>query len=396
MNMAIQTREAFFNLIASKLRAILAVLGILVGTASVVAMVSGGELATRQVLLQFKALGTDLLSISVMDKGSGAGSETDKLSLRTAFNLKKVSPSITQLAPYSSLYSNIQFAGHTVNGGIAGVTEDFFAITKLQLQSGRFIYYVDKFSPFCTIGSGVYKQIKQYSGMDPVGQQIQLGNSIFTIVGVIKPWNENAFIDIDTNNTIFIPIQASTLLSKYASISSIVVKLKPHTNIDSLEKKIKNYFAVNTKGKKLYIRNPKQFLESMAKQSAILTLFLGFIGGISLLVGGIGVMNIMLVSVTERRREIGIRLAIGAKRRDIQSLFLVEAVILASFGGILGVLLGELVTLIIALAKGWQFTFFVYPALIGFSVSSLAGVFFGFYPAYKASKLDPIETLRSE
>lgn len=399
MNINIQIREALFNLIASKLRSFLAVLGILVGTASVVAMISGGELATRQVLMQFKALGTDLLSISIMSQDSGgddSSSQANKLSLNTAFGLKKVSPEIAQVAPYSNLYTDMEFDGRQIDGGIAGVTEDFLDITKLHLQQGRFVYYVDKYSAFCAIGADIYKNIKKYYGGNPLGQQLRLGDNIFTIVGVIKPWDENAFIDIDVNNTVFIPIQAAGLLSKYADISNIVVKLKPNSNIDSVEQKITTYFTAHIGSKKLYIRNPKQFLDSMAKQSAILTIFLGFIGGISLLVGGIGIMNIMLVSVTERKREIGIRLAIGAKRRDIQSLFLVEAIILALFGGIFGILLGELITLAIALIKQWQFTFFFYPPLIGFSVSFLAGIFFGFYPAYKASKLNPIETLRSE
>ena len=395
MNLAIQIKEAIFNLISAKMRSVLAVLGILVGTASVVAMISGGELATRQVLLQFKALGTNLLSVSVMSQDR-SNSASGAINIKTAFNLQKVSPDIDQVAPYASTYANIEFKGKRINGGIAGVTEDFFDITKLKLQQGRFIYYVDNYAHFCLIGSGIYKQMQQAGGGNPIGKQIQLGENIFTIVGLLAPWEENAFIDIDTNNTIFIPVKTAKLLSKYADISNIVVKIKPKTNIPALENQIQNYFASHLKGKKLYIRNPQQFLDSMAKQSAILTIFLGFIGGISLLVGGIGIMNIMLVSVTERKREIGIRKAIGAKARDIQSLFLVEAIILSSFGGILGIILGELVTLTIALLKNWHFTLFFYPIIIGFTVSSLAGIFFGFYPAHKASKLDPIETLRGE
>ena len=134
----------------------------------------------------------------------------------------------------------------------------------------------------------------------------------------------------------------------------------------------------------------------MRKQEGIFTLLLGFIGGISLLVGGIGVMNIMLVSVTERRREIGIRKAIGAKRRDIQSLFLSEAIILAIFGGICGVAIGTILSFAIAYFSNWSFHFLLWPPVIGFIVSAATGIFFGFYPAHRASLLDPITALRSE
>ena len=140
----------------------------------------------------------------------------------------------------------------------------------------------------------------------------------------------------------------------------------------------------------------KQIIKSMEEQGRIFTLLLGLIGGISLLVGGIGVMNVMLVSVVERKREIGIRKAIGAKRRDIQMLFLIESIVLSLFGGVLGVIAGLGVAYVISLFSGWQFSLYLEPPLIGFGVSVFTGIFFGFYPAMRAARLDPIETLRSD
>jgi putative ABC transport system permease protein len=392
-------RDALTNLFVAKLRSVLAVLGILIGTASVVAMVSGGQLATRQALNEFKTLGTDLLAVSISkeqtDQAGRARNSKSGLTADQALALKDISSEIVQLAPYINVYSGVRFAGKNIDAGTLGVTEDFFAIAKLQMLRGRFVRYLDKYSAFCVIGNDIYQQLKQRT-LDPLGAQISIGNSVFTIIGILQPWGESSFIYADVNNSIFIPIQASTIISKYADISNIVVQLTPDANIDKNEALLTKAINSDVAGEKLYFESAKQFIKSMEHERQILTLFLGLIGSIALVVGGIGIMNIMLVSVTERRREIGIRLAIGAKRRDIQMLFLVESVTLSLFGGICGVLLGILISLILSLSKGWEFTLFLAPPIIGFVVSVCIGVFFGFYPAYKASKLDPIETLRSE
>jgi putative ABC transport system permease protein len=397
MKISTQIKEAFSNICSVKLRSILAVLGILVGTASVVAMVSGGELATRQALLQFKELGTDLLAVSINSTTHNASPDEikSKVSLETALNSRKASPEITLVAPYTNLFTNITYNGNKINGNIIGSTENLPYIMKLKMQSGRFVSYFDQYAFLCVLGNKIYKQIKKYVS-DPIGKQIKLGGNFFTIVGVAQPWEENSFVYADLNNTIFIPIQTSTILSKYTEINQIIMRLQPNADIETTKTQITNYFKTNTTNKQLYFRSAKQFIEKMEKQKQIMTIFLGFIGSIALIVGGIGVMNIMLVSVTERRREIGIRLAVGARRRDIQSLFLVESIILSLFGGITGVLLGILISFVIAKARGWGFTLFFTPLIVGFSVSVFTGIFFGFYPAYKASKLDPIETLRSE
>jgi putative ABC transport system permease protein len=382
----------------SKLRTFLAVLGILVGTASVVAMVSGGKLATRQALAQFKSLGTNLLSVQVNQAQSGSGSASSKvkLTLQQADGIKTISPAIQQVAPYTSLYVPITYHGHTLNGSILGVTHSMAPVMKIKIAKGRFISFLDRFEKFCVIGQSMAQSMKQYTVKSLIGQQIDLHGNFFTIIGIAKKWTPNSFLYADVNQSLLIPIQVSNQLSKYAQINSIIFRLGKGVDLKGLQAAITNYFNENVPGKQLYFQSAQQLIQSMQKQQSILTVFLGFIGSISLLVGGIGVMNIMLVSVTERKREIGIRLAIGAKRRDIRLMFLIESVMLSLFGGIVGVLLGILISFIIADFKGWAFTVFWLPPTIGFVVSMFTGVFFGFYPAYKASKLDPIETLRTD
>lgn len=388
---------AFANLTATTLRTILAMLGILVGTASVVAMVSSGQMATQQALAQFKTLGTDMMAISLYSEGSSQSSSgsVQAFDVNNALAMKSAVPDIEIVAPYTLLYASISYAGNSINGNIIGATHSLAQVVRINMIAGRFISDFDRYEPYCVIGNQIYQNI-QATVKNPIGTQIRLGDNIFTIIGVADNWPENAFFYQDINNAVIIPIRASSLLSKNADIENIVLRLAPNVDINAVQDAIKKYVNGIAPDKKLFPRSAKELIKSATAQRKIFTLLLGFIGSISLLVGGIGVMNIMLVSVLERRREIGIRLALGAQRSEIQWMFLSEAVLLSVAGGVLGIITGLLCSFIIAEFAHWQFTVFFWPPFIGFTVSVLIGVFFGFYPAHQASKLDPIQTLRAE
>lgn len=328
-------KEGLLNLCFSKLRSFLALLGVLVGTASVVAMVMGGQLATNEALKQFKSLGTDLLSVSINTNSENynANSKADNLSLEQAVNIIKADSAILGAAPYSQLYYPVSYNGDRVNGTVIGVTGAFADIAKIKLQQGRFISIADKYEFYCVIGQEVYKAMKQVSYQNPIGQSLQIGKHLFVVVGVAEAWEENSFINANIDSSILIPILSATSISKYSSINSIIMRLSPDANIPLVQSHITDYFDAILAGKDIMMRSAKELIAKMRKQSDILTVLLGVIGGISLIVGGIGVMNIMLVSVVERRREIGIRLAVGATRRDIGALFLMEAIALSLAGG---------------------------------------------------------------
>lgn len=392
-------KEGLFNLNHSRLRSILALLGVLVGTASVVAMVLGGELATNEALRQFKSLGTDLLAVSVnssSDDVAQSAGKIENLNLSQALELVKANKNILQVAPYTQLFHPILYNGNPINGVILGVTDSFANILQIKLQAGRFVSIFDQYEFYCVIGHEVYTALKKISFKEPIGQQLQIGKNIFVIVGVAESWPENSFVYANIDTAIMVPVMASTLLSKYASINNIIMRLSQQANIENVETSLGNSINNTLAGKQVTFRSAKELIARMKMQNTILTVFLGLIGSISLLVGGIGVMNIMLVSVVERRREIGIRLAVGARRKDIGMLFLMEAVMLSLVGGTLGVIMGILIAYCIAWIWHWQFTLFVLPPLTGFTVSVVIGIFFGFYPAYLAAKLNPIEALRGD
>jgi putative ABC transport system permease protein len=392
--------QALSNLTTSRMRAFLATLGILVGTASVVALVSSGKMATEEALAQFKNLGTDFMAVSIYEEKSSSEDDPNQaFDLKKALEMKNVSKDIRFIAPYTTLYSSMSSSGVEIQGGAIGATAVLQSILKLQIKTGRLISFLDQYEPYCVIGDKIATRLRNAGIWNPVGHQIQLGNTLFTVVGVVAPWPENHFFYGDINSSVIIPIRSSNIISKNANINNIIFNLREGmtiVEIDALQAKLTRYVKLYIKEPKLSFRSAKQIITQMEAQNKIYTLLLGVIGGISLLVGGIGVMNIMLVSVVERRREIGIRLAVGARRRDIQKLFLIESIILSFLGGILGVILGVLVSFFIALFSQWTFMIFFWPPLLGCFVSMVTGIFFGVYPAYKASRLNPIDALRSD
>ncbi len=386
-------KTAFNNLRSTTLRTILAMLGILVGTAAVVAMVSTGQMATDEALKEFKALGTELMAVSLSNKDS-AEEKPKKFDLQAALKMQNVSSDIKLIAPYALAYGQIAYRGNILSGGIIGATASLAKVVNINMLMGRFISPFDDLEKYCVIGFEIYQKIKPFV-QNPINTRINLGDHVFVIVGVADYFRENSFLYQDINTSVIIPIQATGFLSDY-DISNIIMRLGPNTNILTVKKSIEEYVKINASTKEIFFRSAQELIKSMEAQHQIFTLLLSLIGSISLVVGGIGVMNIMLVSVLERRREIGIRLALGARGKEIQWMFLAESVLLSVIGGVLGVITGVLSSFIIAVFLKWKFELLLLPPLIGFTVSVLIGVFFGYYPAKKASQLDPIQTLRAE
>jgi putative ABC transport system permease protein len=392
-------QQAIINLNAAKLRSFLALLGILVGTAAVVALISSGRLATEKALATFKALGTDLMAVTVFQKDLKSldpKTSHQGLSLASWQAIPEKIQSLRKIAPYAIAYQPINYQGKILSGSIIAADTSLAEILHISVAKGRFVSFVDSFEHFCVIGNDVARQIEAQSHKSPLLQQIQIGRIIYTIIGIARPWKENAFFNEDINNAIIIPIKGLALISPEATINNAIMRLKPNSPIDPVIEDLRQYIKQAAPAFSLFSRSPKQIIASMESQSDIFTWLLLVIASISLIVGGIGIMNVMLVSVSERKKEIGIRKAVGAKNSQIQALFLMESVILSLAGGAFGVLLGLLTTRILAYFCDWDFILHLTPALAGFTVSIITGIFFGFYPALRAAKMEAVVSLRSE
>lgn len=329
-------QQALVNLTAAKLRSFLAILGILVGTAAVVALISCGQLATEKALAQFKALGTDLLSVAVYSKTVGQGNQ-ESVSVAQWEQLSDRIPYIMDMAPYSTAYQPISYQGKSMQGAVIGANEHLAKIVNIKLAAGHFVSFVDSYEHYCVIGANLARQIKEISFDEPIGRQLRIGRSLYTIIGIAEPWKENGFFNEDINQAVIVPLAGINLISKDAKVNNVILKLRPDSPIDEVIEEIKQIIGSAAPKLNVFTRSPKQIIASMESQGQIFTLLLAVIGGISLLVGGIGVMNVMLVSVSERKKEIGIRKAVGAKNSEIQALFLAESVMLSLLGGVLGV-----------------------------------------------------------
>ena len=396
MNVYRLLQQAWLNLLSAKLRSFLAVLGILVGTASVVALINCGQLATEKALAQFKALGTDLLAVSIFQQNNQAASSSkETIPLSFWRKLPLMMPDILRIAPYNTSYQSMSMFGRTITGSIIGADESLARILHIQLKSGRFVSSAESFEHVCVIGDGVAQQINRMRLVSPEGQQLRIGQALYTVIGVISPWKENGFFNEDINQSVIIPIAGMALINQDASINNAVVLLKPNRSIEPIIEQLKQRIHEQAPKLSLFVRSAKQIIASMQSQGRIFTLLLAVIGSISLLVGGIGIMNIMLVSVTERTQEIGLRKAIGATQQDILLQFMIEAVIVSVIGGFVGTAVGVSGIILVAAITPLEAAISSSAIATAVGVSGGIGLFFGVVPARRAAQLDPIVALRS-
>jgi len=395
MNFKAHVCESLMNLFSAKLRSILAILGVLVGTGAVVALMASSRLATDHALAQFKSLGTNLLALHIRDPhlSSTSASESRNLTLDQMPKVFHSSSGIVAVAPYINFYKTTVLYGKRVGGEVLAVTNEMQEIARIHLTQGRFVSFLDRNEFYCVIGSNIAEKFQKHH-INPLGKQIKIGNKLFTIIGVAAPWRKNLFLLVDINKSVIMPLNMAYLVQSHVQIQDILFRLVKNPNLPKIQQQISNTMGRLLPNKKLWFRNPERLIELVGKERQTFNDLLIAIGSIALVVGGIGVMNIMLVSVIERRREIGIRMAVGARRWNILIMFLMESVMLTVFGGLIGIVLGLGVTYALAYVAGWEFHFYCMPPLLGFIVSVLVGILSGFYPAWRASKLDPIACLR--
>lgn len=395
-------------LLRNKMRAFLTMLGIIIGVAAVITMVAIGQGSKQSIQDQLSSMGSNMITIRPQSNQTvGGGARLEATSVQSLKEedvtaIGRQAQYISALSPAVQSRGQVIYAGANWPTTIQGVYPDFLDIRDWKLKDG--ILFSDEnennAAKVCLLGQTVVENIFT-SGEDPIGKIIRFNKIPFRVIGVLSEKGENAFGQ-DQDDIIIAPF--STVQKRILAITwvqNIYASAIDENSTDDAVDEISAILRTQHKLKKgdqddFMVRTQAELINTFSSTSQLLTVLLTAIAGISLLVGGIGIMNIMYVSVTERTKEIGLRMSIGARGIDILMQFLVEAILISVTGGILGVLLGVLATKLVTVFLSWPTLVSQSSIMLSFLVCAITGVFFGYYPAQSASRLDPIEALRYE
>jgi len=401
-------KVAYRSLLANRMRSVLTMLGMVIGVAAVIAMVAIGAGANERIAAQISSIGTNLLLIlpgSTTSGGlrSGFGS-APTLTIGDAQAIGKEIPAVLRASPSVRTTSPVVYGNQNWSTLVQGVTPEYFGIREWNLAEGRIFTSdeLDASSKVAVVGQTVARNL--FGEGSPVGEIVRIRRVPFHVIGVLQEKGQSPRGD-DQDDIILAPV--TTVQNRISgsshpgSVQVIIAQAIHRERIGEAEEQVvrllrQRHRIGSGQDDDFSVRNLSEMLAVAEASTRIMSLLLGAIASVSLLVGGIGIMNIMLVSVTERTREIGIRLAVGARERDILVQFLIEAVCLSVAGGAIGILLGIGGSMLISRFAGWSTLISAGAVLVAFSFSAAVGIFFGYYPARKASRLDPIEALRHE
>lgn len=401
-------KMALTSLKVNKMRSALTSLGIIIGVSAVIIMLAIGSGASEKVQKNMESMGSNILTVRSASARTGgvhmgAGSKPT-LTMKDAFAIQKDVDNIDSVAPLSSEAKQLMFGNQNRSSTVYGTTTEYFYIKNYEIDEGR------EFTPddmrnsakVTVIGSTVATEL--FGDLNPVGKTMRVGNVPFKVIGTLK--SKGVSGPFDQDDLIFIPIttaQRKVFGTDFpGTVGQILVKGTDTETLNNVETEIntllmKRHHISKNQVKDFEIRNSAEFQEKMKSTVQTFAILLASIASVSLLVGGIGIMNIMLVSVTERTKEIGIRMAIGANSKDIRQQFLIESVILSLSGGLVGVFAGVGITLLVAfLVPTMSVKISLFSIFLALGFSAAVGVIFGYYPAYKASLLKPIDALRYE
>ena len=396
---------ALTSLYANKMRSLLTMLGIIIGVAAVIALVSVGMGVRSNVTSSIASLGSNMLIVSPgsSNRGGvrGAAGSMQTLKYDDAEAIKNKIKNIDYVSPSVSSSYQIVYGNNNWKTTVQGVTPEFMSIRSLSVSNGSFVSVNDmnKRSRVAVIGTTVAANL--FAKENPVGKNIRINNQPYKVIGLLTSKGQSS-MGQDQDDMVYVPITtAQERMLGITYIQSINIQVSDQNYMDQVQSEVETllrtrHHLVGNKENDFNVRNLTSLMETVNQSTAMLTMLLGAIAGISLIVGGIGIMNIMMVSVTERTREIGIRKALGATFMNIMTQFLIESMVIGIIGGLIGIVIGCGVSQLIAKVGNFTTVITLTPILISFLFSVGIGLFFGIYPARKAAKLDPIEALRYE
>ncbi|MBI4688000.1 MAG: ABC transporter permease [Nitrospirae bacterium] len=394
-------------LMANKMRSALTMLGIIIGVGAVITMLAVGTGASQRISEQISSIGSNLLMIlpgATSASGVRTGGAQPTLSLADADAIKRESTAVSYVAPDLSEIAQVLYGNQNWSTAIRGTTPDILQVRDWQLAAGKPFTEQDVKSAakVCLVGQTVVENL--FGGSDPVGKILRIKKVPFTIVGALSKKGQSP-TGQDQDDIVYVPIttaQKKLIGTTFPGMVRIImVKAKSTEALPDAEKQItellrQRHHIATKQDNDFTVRNLTQFMQTQEESAKVMAVLLGAIASVSLIVGGIGIMNIMLVSVTERTREIGIRMAVGARIWDIRLQFIIEALTLSLIGGLIGIVIGIASSEILSSLAEWPTIISLSSIFLAFGFSGLVGIFFGFYPAYKASLLNPIDALRYE
>ena len=385
--------EAFISLRTLGKRSILALLGIVIGSSSVVALINIGHNAAVDAALIFKDMGTDTLVAQFPPKGNSPATMRASLDLNA---VRQTVPGIAHIGGLSVFSGPVVFHGRTANANYVGTTPDIKDAMRMVVREGRFLSTFDATETYGVIGDQLARALGAPGDPIRLGDRVRINDYLFLVVGILQNQPRALLMPIQANDSLFIPAEGMRRIYSSPQIGNVIIRATPGQDMERIARDAATALQRQLTEHTVDIQVPQQMIDGMTRQSRTFAYLLLALGAISLVGGGVGVMNVMLMNVSERRREIGIRMALGARQRDIRNLFLLEAITLTAVGALCGAVLGMTAAWLYAWLSGWAFALAAAALPLGVGSTLLVGLFFGLYPAVSASRLQPVEALRDE